>query len=156
MYQIEKKIEQLDFGVVEFPNIISTEGLGPCIGIVVAWKHTGLIYHATDPYMEAETTEEFLSECKRRIPIPDRHKVLTILCGSLIDSSDDSKTTRRARKFIYTELIKAGFTAPIQKWNSIQKSGHKIVINLGENNVTLYRQVECDEEIDRWAISPAH
>jgi hypothetical protein len=94
---------------------LSTNGLGPCVGIVVGYNRRVSMLHTSMP--DAGGAEDFFSELSSEIPLSDRHLVKPVLVGAVSkDGKAVPKELAATRKWVEAELIKIGFGTPIVHW----------------------------------------
>jgi hypothetical protein len=120
------EVDQSTFCVVEFPALLTTGGLGPCVGVAIAWGTIAGVLHSPDPDIEEEhVTRPFFQQLTALIPSHVREKITPIVCGAAVecyygDERDHAinEATLHNREFISAECIRNGFLAPIERWNA--------------------------------------
>jgi len=89
---------QNEVGFCEDPILFYTDGLGPCIGVCIAWKSWAGILHTADIFMDEEdVVRELIQTAKKVIPAPIIPAICPLICGGDIQDpfaiSDDPKRT---------------------------------------------------------------
>lgn len=96
---------------------LSTNGLGPCVGIVVGYDRRVSMLHTSMP--DAGGAEDFFSELSSEIPLSDRHLVKPVLVGAVSkDGKAVPKELAATRKWVEAEFGKMGFGTPIVQWGA--------------------------------------
>jgi hypothetical protein len=113
-----------EYGFLNEPGLLYTDGLGPCIGICLAYKKWAGIIHSSHPPHDEKEIGELIAEAKRIIPEKRMPLVRPILCGSDPDGSgeDDPKAYEQerldARQKAIDILKAAGFGEPHLHWSA--------------------------------------
>jgi hypothetical protein len=154
------RVEQNCWGFYEKPVTISTEGLGPCIGVCIAWGQSAAIVHSADVFAdEEEEIAQLIERMTSTIKDNNLASVRPVVCGG--DTRDDSgfsenpmeheKEVLNCRKRIITILKKAGFGEPLVRWN---ESGETVdlVADLERGIVSIFIHGSADE-LARWSVS---
>ena len=111
-------------GFLHEPGLLYTEGLGPCIGICLAYKGWAGIIDFSHPPDDEKEIGELIAEAKRVIPAEKIPLVRPVLCGSDPDSSgedepEEYEQDRFAAREKAIELLKvAGFGEACVHWSS--------------------------------------
>jgi hypothetical protein len=114
-------VEQNKRGFCDQKVTISTRGLGPCIGVCIAWNNCAAILHSADIASdETDVIKDMLEEVKSKLPAGALSEIQPILCGGdLYNELEDnsSQDVIRNRALIIKILNDEGFGAPIICWN---------------------------------------
>jgi hypothetical protein len=151
-----RKVEQNEVGFCEDPILFYTDGLGPCIGVCIAWKSWGGILHSADIFMDEEdVVGELIETAKKVIPksiLPDIHP---LVCGGDIQDpfglsdnpQQDTKRILKARARTIQILKNAGFGKPHVLWSD----GETAAVVADLKNSTMY--IEQDRKVvGKWPI----
>ena len=118
-------VEMNEFGMEESPDIIETTGLGPCIGVAIAYDKYGFILHSPDVIMEQESvTDPFFALLDNKIPSSYRQLIIPVIAGGCVDTyggsaAEDREIQERilaARKGILRRLTEFGFYKTNYRW----------------------------------------
>ena len=120
------KVAMGEYGFLYKPGLLYTEGLGPCIGLCLAYKGWAGIMHSSHSPHDEEKIGEMVAETKRaisadKIPLV---RVRPVLCGSdpECDEDDDPEEYEEerleARQKIINILKAAGFGEPHIWWST--------------------------------------
>jgi hypothetical protein len=109
----EVGVSEKDFR--EGPVLFYTDGLGPCIGVCIAWKTWAGIAHLGS-LDEHDELPKFIVEAKDRLPPNVVPQIHPIVCGG--DPEDFGEHIAESRKVVLETLEKAGFPKPNLHWNS--------------------------------------
>jgi hypothetical protein len=151
-----RKVEQNYVGFCEDPILFYTDGLGPCIGVCIAWKSWAGILHTADIFMDEEdVVRDLIQTAKTVIPASIVPAIRPLICGGdiqdLFGISDNPKqdaeriVEARAKAI---EIVKdAGFGKPHVRWSNGQTAA--VVADL--KNSKMY--IEQDGKIvGKWPI----
>lgn len=135
-----EKVGMDEWGILDQPGVLSTEGLGPCIGLCLAYKGWAGIIHSSHPPHDEKEIGELIAEAKKAIPHEKLRLVRPILCGSdpEIDEDDPGLSSDEARQAIIDILRSEGFGEPIAHWSTSGQTAavfanlefHKVVIEI--------------------------
>ena len=151
-----RKVEQNEVGFCEDPILFYTDGLGPCIGVCIAWKSWAGILHTADIFLDEEdVVRELIQTAKNVIPAPIIPTIRPLVCGGDIQDpfaiSDDPK--KDAERIIQNRaktidiLKEAGFGKPHIRWSDGQTAA--VVADL--KNSQMYIEQE-GEVVGKWPI----
>lgn len=139
------KVEQNHWADIAGDSLIYTEGLGPCIGVGIAWKKWAAILHSANIDLdEHDEIAGMLSKAKEVIPPSIIPHIRPILCGGdCYDDFDDpneaeefERRVRKARKLIEQILTNAGFGKPCMRWNEANQTA-ALVADLVRGTMTI-------------------
>lgn len=152
-----EKIEQNEWGFCDRPILFYTDGLGPCIGICIAWKCWAAILHSSNPIMdEMDLFKPMIDEAKRVIPRHLHPSIHPVVCGGdLIDPYDSAADAdfgpdeiRQCREKALELLSQSGFGDPHVKWNPAGVTS-SVVADLKASTVYVEHD---DDKVGKWAI----
>ena len=139
-----RRVYQRGHGFCARPIWFCTAGLGPCIGLCIAWKWWAGIAH-TD-WIDMDQCEDIAAVIKRAkkvIPAEVLHSVRPVLCGADIATDgtdpqprDTAENTLRSRARIVELLREAGFGEPHVWWNQLNETTH-LVAHLGQGVIYI-------------------
>ena len=118
------KVEMDKYGFLAGQGLLYTEGLGPCIGICLAYKGWAGIIHSSHPPHDEQEIGELIAEAKRVIPKGKLPLVRPVLCGSDPDGSGEDEPEEYeqnrfdAREKAVEILKMAGFGEARVHWSS--------------------------------------
>jgi hypothetical protein len=156
------RVAQDDWGQCSRPVLFSTEGLGPCIGVCIAWGKWAALLHSS--YIELDEPNliaEMISAAKKKIPSALISQVHPVVCGGDVfaDESDLSPDetpedfearVRGSRQRIVDILNAAGFAKSHVRWSRHGETA-ALIADLKAKKVS----VEIDGRIvDSWLILP--
>lgn len=151
-----RKVEQNAVGFCEDPILFYTDGLGPCIGVCIAWKSWAGILHSADIFMdEDDVMRELIETARKVIPKSILPNIHPLVCGGDIqdpfgisdEPEEDAKRVLEARAKTIEILTNAGFGKPHVVWSDGQTAA--VVADL--KNFTMY--IEQDGEVvGKWPI----
>ena len=152
-----ERIEQDHYGTCHEPILFSTEGLGPCIGVCIAWNGwAGILHSSYIPMDEDDLVQPLFKAAKEMIPAKDISRVRPVVCGGDFtdheglshDAGETEQDVMRARKRIIELLKEAGFGKPRIHWNT-PGGRMRLIADLPNHRVT----VELNgEELKSWPI----
>lgn len=121
------RVDMDKWKVLSEEGVLYTEGLGPCIGLAVAFGNWAGIIHSSYPPYDLEDIGELLAEAKRVIPQTRLIELRPVLCGSDPACDDDSiecyeDNVLRARSTIIEVLRSEGFGDPIIHWSEANET----------------------------------
>jgi hypothetical protein len=123
-----KKVEQNDFDYSDGCSLIYSDGLGPCIGVCIAWrKHAWILHSANICFDVDDVILPKLKHVKRIVPEDLIKSIQPVVCGGDIYTDDLPATEAdelvadimRCRQLIIDLLKQEGFGEPIVRWNNI-------------------------------------
>src|ERR1041384_1390567 len=102
---IKVKMDEYEF--LSEPGLLYTEGLGPCIGLCLAYKDWAGIMHSIHPPHDEKEIGEVIKEAKRVIPKRKISLVHPVLCGSdpAPDDDEDSEEYEQDRLAAREKII---------------------------------------------------
>lgn len=103
-----------DYGLCEGPILFYTDGLGPCIGVCIAWQAWAGIAHLGSRD-ECDQLPEFIAEAKEFLPRNVVPHIRPVICGG--DPEEDAGDILESRKVVVEVVEKAGFGKPNLCWN---------------------------------------
>ena len=108
------EVKMNSFGFDNAPVLLYTHGLGPCIGVCIAWQEWAGIAHlgSLDEYDELP---KFIEESKEFLPEDARHNICPVICGG--DPEEYAGNIFESREVVVETLKKAGFGEPKIWWN---------------------------------------
>lgn len=116
-YGEQMKIGVGKHGVLNEEGIIYTEGLGPCVGMCIAYGMWAGMIHSILPEHDEKEYDELIAAAKAVIPAERLSKIRPILCGSdARDAEGGEATCDASRKWAVNKLKSAGFADPITHW----------------------------------------
>ena len=149
-----KKVEQNEVGFCNDPILFYTDGLGPCIGICIAWNGWAAILHSANICMdEADVIRTMIETAKKVIPAEEISRIRPILCGGDLEDTFDigeehAATVQKCRNKAVQILKNAGFGKPHICWSGPGETA-AVVADLKIGKV----YVEHDHEVvGRWNI----
>src|SRR6266699_695558 len=84
----DQRVEQNNWGFCDKPIPFSTEGVGPCIGVCIAWRKCATIVHSADIFSdEKDEIAKMIEKMKCIIPKSALPSVRPVVCGG--DILDD-------------------------------------------------------------------
>ena len=118
-------VEMNRWNTLNEDGLLYTDGLGPCIGLCLAFGHWAGIIHSSHPPHDKKEIGEFIAAAKTVIPHQRLKEIQPVLCGSdpecdldLDDNPTEYETERLlARKTIIEILKEEGFGEPKQLWS---------------------------------------
>lgn len=120
------RVEPSEWGFCDQPTLFSTDGLGPCIGICIAWKAWAAICHLGS-LDEHDLLPALITKAKEIIPEVVVQGIRPVICGGDIfderrhvssrDREDYAKTILDSRNRVVEILKEAGFGKPRVRWN---------------------------------------
>lgn len=156
-----RRVEQNLVETCDDPNILFyTDGLGPCIGVCIAWNGWAGILHSADILSdETDVVASLIEQAKKIIPAGVVPEIQPIVCGG--DDNDKSGfcdtqaeedelnlNTRKCRTKILEIMKAAGFGKPRVLWSD---HGQTAALFADLLNEEVY--VEHDGvEVGRWRI----
>jgi hypothetical protein len=152
------RVEQNYFGVCDKPIPFSTNGLGNCIGVCIAWKTWAAILHSAQIELdEDDVVLPMIAQAKDVIPRGLVLRIRPVICGG--DTFHDRRAggnpkefvsdVLRYRKRVVEVLKEAGFGEPHVRWNELRETT-SLVANLKRGVVYI---IENDiGEVGKWRI----
>ncbi len=151
------KLSRTTLASVKSLFLLYTDGLGPCIGVCIAWDKWAGLLHSADIFMDEEdVVAELIQKAKKVIPATTISRIHPVLCGgdthdpSEIDDDPEEHAVNvlRCRARIIEILKDAGFGKPHVRWNG---SGQTATLSADLMVSEVY--VEHDGvEVGRWKI----
>lgn len=135
------------WGVLDQPGVLSTEGLGPCIGVCLAYNGWAGIIHSSHPPHDRTEIGELIVEAKKAIPAEKLRLIRPILCGSdpacEEDLDDPGLSCAEARHTIIDILREEGFGEPVELWSTSGQTAavfanlefHKVVVEIDYEDI---------------------
>lgn len=101
--------------------ILSTDGLGPCIGVAVGYKDRMFLLHTADPLGAPGDFEKFLALLDVAIPLEAKKHVRPVLAGGALEDypfrkAEIHEDTSASRQHAFDSLKARGFGDPICFW----------------------------------------
>lgn len=121
-----KEVAQNNFDYSDGCSLIYTDGLGPCIGVCIAWKeHAWILHSARICDDEDDVILPTLKHVKDIVPQEQIISIQPVVCGGDIYTNDVPANEAdelvadimRCRKLIIDLLKQEGFGKPIVRWN---------------------------------------
>ena len=103
-----------EFAVDEACDVLSTDGLGPCIGIAVAYNGRFSLLHDPGPSMST-TADEFLEALESTVPRDKRAPIRPVVAGGKV-SHGSKVAVMKERAWVLKELRRLGFGPPMEHW----------------------------------------
>lgn len=139
------RVYQDEFGVSAQPIWLFTTGLGPCIGICIAWQRwAGIAHSSWIEIDEFNLIAPLISRAKKVIPAKKLLSVRPVVCGG--DISDDDGISGpeedsiagilESRKRIIEILGEAGFGPPLIRWNKWGETT-RLIVHRNRNSVYI-------------------
>ena len=115
-YRETYEVKMNDYGFGETPILLYTDGLGPCIGVCIAWRSWAGIAHLgkLDEYDELH---KFIAKSKEFLPEDAVPNISPIICGG--DPDEYAGDILEARRVVVEAVKKAGFGTPSVRWNEL-------------------------------------
>jgi hypothetical protein len=129
MAHIEVKMDKANTAV--YPDILFSEGFGPCVGVAVINGNRGFLLHSANPYVpdgskdKMSEVDSFLKDLDKYLPCrAERKKLKPLLFGAVIEKLfDDPKADApvhegilQSRQNIREILRTAGFETFREHW----------------------------------------
>jgi len=108
------KVEVSDYAFREDPILLYTDGLGPCIGLCIAWRSWAGIAHLGS-HDEYDMLPKFIAEAIEFLPqnaVPD---ICPVICGG--DPEEFAEDIRESRRVVVEAVENAGFGKLNVHWN---------------------------------------
>lgn len=150
-------VPQGEFRWSPHPAVIRTDGIGPCVGIALAWGTAGGILHSADVATdERDVVTPFFGCAKAAIPLAARGSVRPIICGAALDVfyGDENDAVlhaelRRTRENVQQLVRDHGFGSPIVLWNEPGRS-QSLIADLRRGEIII----EVDgRRVHAWAVA---
>lgn len=103
-----------EYAVDEACDMLCTDGLGPCIGIAVAYNGRFSLLHAPAPSMST-TGDEFFEALGSTVPKDGRASIRPVVAGGKV-SQGSKVAVMKERAWARRELRRLGFGAPREHW----------------------------------------
>jgi hypothetical protein len=151
-----QKVEQNKVGFCTDPFLFYTDGLGPCIGICIAWRSWAGIVHSSNIFDdEDDIIRELIEAAKQVIPKTVIPRIRPFICGGDTEDPygiDDmpeqhAVSVLKGRARILRILKDAGFGKPHVNWSENQTGA--LVADL--KNLVVYAEQD-GAEVGRWPI----
>lgn len=113
-YSETNQVEMNDYDFCEGPILFYTDGLGPCIGVCIAWQAWAGIAHlgSHDEYYQLP---KFIAKAKEFLPRNVIPHIRPIICGG--DPEQYPGDILESRKVVVEVVEEAGFGKPNLRWN---------------------------------------
>ena len=108
------EVKMNTFGFDTAPVLLYTDGLGPCIGVCIAWQQWAGIAHLGS-LDEHDELPKFIEQSKEFLPEDARHNVCPVMCGG--DPGEYAGDVFESRKVVVEALKHAGFGKLNLCWN---------------------------------------
>ena len=132
-----------EFKTAVAPNVLITEGLGPCIGVGIIHEAQGFLLHSPDVIMESDEIHSFFNLLHGQIPRISRAKIVPVVAGGSLeeysgDASDEEirESTRECRRETLRLLTKAGFGRPNIRWGEANQC-NALILDLKKRVIIL-------------------
>lgn len=151
-----QKVEQDNVGFCTDPILFYTDGLGPCIGVCIAWRGWAGIVHSSNIFHdEGDLIRELIQTAKQVIPKTIIPSIRPFICGGDTEDPDGIGDTpkehamivRKCRARILSILKEAEFGKPHVSWSENQTGA--LVADLKQ--LVVYAEQD-GEEVGRWPI----
>jgi hypothetical protein len=103
-----------DYAVDKACAVLCTDGLGPCIGIAVAYAGRFSLLHAPGPSVST-TGDEFVEALESAVPKAERAAIRPVIAGGKV-SRGSKMAVMNERKWALRELRRLGFGVPREHW----------------------------------------
>lgn len=144
------KVEMDEYKFLDEPGLLYAEGLGPCIGLCLAYKDWAGIIHSSHPPHDEKEIGKLITEGKRMISREKISLVHPVLCGSdpACDEDEDPEEYEQdrldARNKIIEILREAGFAQPKKHWSSPTETA-AVFADLESHKIIVEVDCECYE-----------
>jgi hypothetical protein len=108
------EVKMNDYGFREAPILLHTDGLGPCIGVCIAWRSWAGIAHLGSLDEHGELPK-FIAESKEFLAENIVRNICPIICGG--DPDEYAGDIRESRRVVVEAVKHAGFGKPNLRWN---------------------------------------
>lgn len=125
-------------------DVLRTDGLGPCIGIAIAFQGRLSLLHAPGPSMSSNG-DEFLNALEASIPSGDRSAIRPVLAGGKV-SQGSKVAVMKERRWARKELRRLGFGAPREHWCPESADCQDIELDARANLIRVTTHVQADEK----------
>ncbi len=137
------EVEQGKFEIATGTDTLFTLGLGPCIGVCLAFGGRGFLFHSEDVQHSAALLNLFFKVLRTRIPRPARAQIRPLLAGGSLDPYFDPATDadlhadiNNSWAYFERRLGKLGFGPPVVR-RGTPESAKNIFLSLRTKEIVL-------------------
>lgn len=117
-------------------DILETTGLGPCIGVAVAYR--GRLSLAHYPNGASNDFGGYFNELEILIPSPERASIRPVVAGGLQEYA--LKNVLADRAYVLNKLTILGFGAPHVRWCTPQEDCHELELDAVAREILVTSQ----------------
>ena len=154
--KIRVEVPQGEYKATADADELYTLGLGPCLGVCLAYENHGFMLHLEDARQQEDSLlMPFLDDLRRSVPRSARRMIHPLVAGACLDSYKAFPEEERfvhadiryARQLVLRKLRGLGFGVPMIRWCELGRT-QNLFLGICAKKVVLMTTSRADASIE--------